>query len=137
MECVFCELIRTGDARWVARGQVACAFAPLNPLAPGHTLVAPIRHYADLFETPPDVLAATTELVRRVALAMRSALDAPVVNVLHASGPASEQSVPHLHLHLVPRWPDDALTTWPPGRSAHHAPGDPTALLAAALDDGP
>ncbi|MFF4006913.1 HIT family protein [Streptomyces sp. NPDC001717] len=136
MECVFCELIREDTASWVARGRVACAFAPLDPLAPGHTLVVPTRHYAGVFDTPPAVLAEVTALVQRVAEASRTGLNASGVNVLSASGPGSEQSVPHLHFHVVPRWTDDGISTWPTGRSVHHFAGDPVARLATTLASG-
>ncbi|MFF8264167.1 HIT family protein [Streptomyces virginiae] len=133
MHCIFCGLIREGTARWVARGPVACAFTPLNPLAPGHTLVVPTVHYADVFNTPPEVLAATMSLVQRVAEATRTVLDASGVNILSANGSGSEQSVAHLHFHVVPRWVDDGISTWPTGRSEHRVPGDPGARLADAL----
>lgn len=136
MDCIFCKLIREDTAGWVARGPMACAFTPLNPLAPGHTLVVPTFHYAGIFDTPSEVLAATMELVKRVAEATRTALHASGVNILSASGPGSEQSVPHLHFHVVPRWADDGISTWPAGRSAHHVTGDPGARLAEALVSG-
>lgn len=115
---------------------MACAFAPLNPLAPGHTLVIPTSHYADLFDASSDVLAGTMALVKQVAVAMRTGLDASGVNILSASGPGSEQSVPHLHFHVVPRWVDDGISTWPTGRSEHHFSGDPVAERADALASG-
>ncbi|MFE2523182.1 HIT family protein [Streptomyces sp. NPDC059382] len=133
MDCVFCTLIRENSAGWVARGPVACAFTPLNPLAPGHTLVVPTFHHADIVGTPPEVLATTMALVQRVAEATRTALDASGVNILSANGPGSEQSVPHLHFHVVPRWVDDGISTWPAGRSERRVPGDPRRLLADAL----
>ncbi|WP_285530556.1 HIT family protein, partial [Streptomyces lavendulae] len=92
--------------------------------------------YADVFETPPEVLAVTTALVQRVAEAARTALNASGVNILSASGPGSEQSVPHLHFHVVPRWTDDGISTWPAGHSTHHVTGDPGARLADALASG-
>lgn len=136
MGCTFCRLIREDTGRWVARGPMACAFAPLNPLAPGHTLVIPTSHYADLFDASSDVLAGTMALVKQVAAAMRTGLNASGVNILSASGPGSEQSVPHLHFHVVPRWADDGISTWPAGRSEHHFSGDPVAELADALASG-
>ncbi|MGW2964538.1 HIT family protein [Streptomyces sp. NPDC001220] len=136
MSCPFCRLIRDDGAQWVARGPSACAFTPLGPLAPGHTLVVPTAHYADVFDTPTEVLAETVELVQRLAGAMRSGLNATGVNVLNASGPGSEQSVPHLHFHVVPRWPDDGISTWPTGQSRHRFVGDPAVLLADALSAG-
>ncbi|MFJ1804170.1 HIT family protein [Streptomyces sp. NPDC088180] len=133
MGCTFCHLIRDDAARWVARGPVASAFAPLNPLAPGHTLVIPTAHWADIFDVPPEDLEHTMALVQQVAAAMRTALKAGGVNVLSASGPGSEQSVPHLHFHVVPRWPDDAFSTWPTQRSRHQIADDPVTQLADAL----
>ncbi|MEV6260763.1 HIT family protein [Streptomyces sp. NPDC051784] len=137
MECIFCRLVRDGDARWVARGREACAFAPPDPLAPGHTLVIPTSHRADIFDTPPDVLAHTMALVQGVADAMRTELGAGGVNILSAHGPAAEQSVPHLHFHVVPRWSDDAFSTWPTGQSRHRIVGDPVRRLADAMSCTP
>ncbi|MFI8456951.1 HIT domain-containing protein [Kitasatospora sp. NPDC085464] len=51
----------------MARGPSVCAFTPRDPLVPGRTLLVPTTHYADVFDTPADVLAETVELVRRVA----------------------------------------------------------------------
>ncbi|MGW9068711.1 HIT family protein [Streptomyces yangpuensis] len=135
MDCVFCRLIGEGTAHWVAREAEAeaCAFAPLDPLAPGHTLVVPTSHYAGIFDTPPDVLARSMTLVQRVATAMRTTLGATGVNILSASGPGSEQSVPHLHFHVVPRWADDGISTWPTGVSSHRPTADPLTHLADAL----
>ncbi|MGB8946477.1 MAG: HIT domain-containing protein [Streptomyces sp.] len=136
MDCAFCDLVRDDAARWVARGPVASAFAPLDPLAPGHTLVIPTFHHADIFDTPPEVLADTTALVQSLAQAMRTALNATGVNILNASGPASEQSVPHLHFHVVPRWPGDGFSTWPTQQSRHQFVGDPVAHLAEVMAAG-
>jgi histidine triad (HIT) family protein len=133
MDCVFCRLIREDAAAWIAREPTACAFAPLDPIAPGHTLVVPTRHVADLFDAPTHVLTDTMLLVKRVAEAMRAALDADGVNLLHASGPGSEQSILHLHVHVIPRWRGDELSTWPLGRSRHQAAGAPASTLADFL----
>ncbi|MFE5792243.1 HIT family protein [Streptomyces sp. NPDC056503] len=136
MDCTFCRLIHEDTAHWVVREAEVCAFTPLNPLAPGHTLVVPTRHHTDLFDTPPDVLSASMSLVQRLAASMRTALDASGVNILSASGPGSEQSVPHLHFHVVPRWVGDGISTWPTGRSRHHLTGDPATRIAHALGQG-
>ncbi|MFF9340317.1 MULTISPECIES: HIT family protein [unclassified Streptomyces] len=133
MDCTFCRLVRDGAGRWVTRGPVVSAFAPLDPLAPGHTLVIPTSHRTDIFDTPPEVLAHVMTLVQRLAGTMRSVLKAEGVNILSASGPGSEQSVPHLHFHVVPRWSDDAFSTWPTQQSRHQIAGDPVTQLANAM----
>ncbi|MFE2428978.1 HIT family protein [Streptomyces sp. NPDC059373] len=75
MDCVFRTLVHADSTRWVFRGPTACAFAPLNQIAPGHALVIPTSHFADIFETPPQLLAETMAMVREVAATMRRALE--------------------------------------------------------------
>jgi histidine triad (HIT) family protein len=138
MSCVFCELLSSGGpAEWVAREELAAAFLTLpdNALAPGHTLVIPSDHAAGIYDVTEPSLGAVLSLVQRVALAMRAVLGATGVNVLNASGAGSEQSVPHLHFHVVPRWEDDGFTSWPAARSHHVIRMDPAAALAASVSD--
>ncbi len=130
MDCIICGLFHQEGTRWVARESEASAFAPLDPLAPGHTVVVPNAHYVGIFDLPPEGLAATMALVQQLAHRMRRTLDAGGVNILSASGPGSEQSVPHFHVHLVPRWPGDGFSTWPTGSSAHPFVGDAIDRLA-------
>lgn len=117
-DCIFCAIASgSAPARRVAERADAVAFLPLNALAPGHTLVVPRQHAADIFEVSPPALAASMSLVRDLAKAMVSALAAGGVNILNASGKDSEQSVFHLHFHVIPRWKNDGITTWPQGRA--------------------
>ena len=133
--CVFCGLMSTGAARWVAQHDQAVAFLPLpdSALAPGHTLVVPREHFVGVLDASPAALSATTELVQEVAQAMTRALGATGVVVLNASGPFSGQSVDHLHFHVVPCWPDDGAEFWPGDRSAHPDIPEVHQLLAAHL----
>ena len=137
MPCVFCRLLVTGEARWVAQETDAVAFAPLpaDEFAPGHTLVVSRRHVLGLHDADePDVIAAAV-LVRRVSRAMVSALAATGVIVLSASGPSSGQSIPHLHFHVVPRWDDDEQTLpWLRQHVTRTLPAPAHELLAAQLN---
>lgn len=136
MSCVFCSLLLNEvPADWISREEHAAAFSPLptSSLAPGHTLVIPTVHATGIQEASASSLAATMALVQKVSLAIRDALGAPGVNLLSASGPGSEQSVAHLHFHVVPRWPDDGFTTWPSQRSRHTVVESPAQLLANAM----
>ena len=115
MACVFCEIVAgRAPAVVIHRTTEAIAFLPKGgALTPGHALVAPLAHAADLFDVSQQDLEATMLLVKRLSEAMRATLGAGGVNVLNASGPHSEQSVLHLHFHVVPRYEGDGLTTWP------------------------
>jgi len=133
--CVFCDLIASGSGSWVAREADAVAFLtlPRGALAPGHTLVVPRDHCVGVLDASPEALSATMGLVQRVSVAMTEALGATGVVLLNASGPHSGQSVGHLHVHVVPRWPGDEATLWPSDRSSHGPIPDAAALLAGAL----
>jgi histidine triad (HIT) family protein len=136
MGCVVCSLLQDDiSANWVAQEEHAAAFLPLptSSLAPGHTLVVPRLHTPGIHDVDPVSLMATMALVQKVSLALREALGAPGVNLLSASGPGSEQSVPHLHFHVVPRWEDDGFTTWPAQHSSRMMSGNPAQLLAGAI----
>lgn len=133
--CVFCRIIGGEEsAVWVEREEHAVAFAPLaySALAPGHTLVVPVHHSKDLMSADPVALSATMALAQRVSRAMVGGLGATGVVLLQASD--TSQRVPHLHLHVVPSWPDDATIHWPGTPSAHVYDGDPHAALAEMFE---
>jgi histidine triad (HIT) family protein len=134
--CVICEILTgTASADFVARRSAASAFLPLrnDMLAPLHTLVVPNRHSDDFMATSDADLTATMSLAREIARAMVQVVGADGVNLLNASGPYSEQSVFHLHIHVVPRWRGDGLTTWPLGRSLREVSADSLDTLTTFL----
>ncbi|MCQ4334293.1 HIT family protein [Natronomonas sp. F2-12] len=83
------------------------AFLDANPLAPGHTLVVPKEPYERLRDTPPELSAAVFEAVRELTPAIEDAVDADATTVGINDGPAAGQEVPHLHVHIVPRFEGD------------------------------
>jgi histidine triad (HIT) family protein len=115
MDCVFCR-IRDGQipSTRVYEDERTIAFMDINPLNDGHCLVIPRAHAATIFESEDADLRAAITTARRVALAIREALRPEGLNVLQANGAAAFQSVPHFHLHLVPRWTGDGKGfDWP------------------------
>ena len=94
---------------WIAESDQAFAFLDINPIRHGHALVIPKRHAVDLADVAAGDLAAVMSLVQEVAARLRRRLGTTGENLLVASGPGSEQSVFHLHVHVIPRLPDDDL----------------------------
>lgn len=82
------------------------AFLDVNPLARGHTLVIP-KQDAKTIEDLDDGGAALFDTVRRLAPRVADAVDAPAYNVGLNNGEASGQEVPHVHMHIVPRFEGD------------------------------
>jgi histidine triad (HIT) family protein len=103
------EQIIDGDipADIVYETEDVAAFLDANPLAPGHTLVVPKEPYARLHETPPDLSAAVFEAVRTLAPAIEEAVGADATTIGVNDGPEAGQEVPHLHVHIVPRFEGD------------------------------
>lgn len=111
MDCIFCKII-DGEipAVKVLDEEQAVAFMDINPVSRGHLLVIPKRHAENIFEISEEDLAAVMKAVRRCARAAKEALKAEGVTVLQLNGKASGQVVPHLHVHIMPRWEGDGLS---------------------------
>jgi histidine triad (HIT) family protein len=108
------------------------AFLDHRPLFPGHVLVVPRGHVETLLDLPPDEVAPLFGAVQLVARAVEQALGA--VGSFVAVNNRVSQSVPHLHVHVVPRRPKDGLKGffWPRGR---YRDGAEAADVAARLRD--
>jgi histidine triad (HIT) family protein len=134
-ECIFDRVI-SGEvpAHVVFRDEELIAFLDNRPVFDGHTLVVPLVHYANLAETPEYLLGPMLGLGRRVAAAQKTALGAQ--GAFFALNETVSQSVPHVHLHVVPRRAGDGLRgfLWP--RHVYESEGvaaELAARLGAAL----
>jgi histidine triad (HIT) family protein len=110
-DCIFCRMVadRSLVPYWVAESERALAFLDINPIRTGHTLVIPKSHVVDLAGVTEEDWAAVAGLSARVLNLLRSKLGTTGENLFVASGPGSEQSVFHLHVHVIPRTPGDDL----------------------------
>ena len=107
-DCVFCK-IRDGQipSMKIYEDDATLAFMDINPLNSGHCLVIGKRHAATIWDAEVGDLQAAIATAQKVALALREAVKPDGLNVLQANGAAAFQSVPHFHLHLIPRWVRD------------------------------
>jgi histidine triad (HIT) family protein len=132
--CSFCDIV-SGAARSevVLEDEETFAFLDHRPLFPGHTLLLPKRHYGTLWDLPDHLLAPLIANARLLSRAVEIGLGAEGSFV--AMNNRVSQSVPHLHVHIVPRRPKDGLRGffWPRGkyRDAREAAETAEALRAA------
>jgi histidine triad (HIT) family protein len=107
-DCVFCK-IRDGQIPSIKLDEDArtLCIMDINPLNAGHCLVLTRAHAPTIFDADPADLAAAITTAQRVARAQQTALRPDGLNMLQANGAAAFQSVPHFHLHLIPRWTND------------------------------
>ena len=131
--CLFCA-IGAGDvpASVVLRDEHACAFLDARPVFKGHVLVVPRAHVPTLLDMPDGDMGRFFATVRRVAVAVEKALAAD--GSLVATNNKVSQSVPHLHVHVVPRRRKDGLRGffWPRVAYASDEERDATAARIAA-----
>lgn len=112
--CIFCKIINKKEpAKIVYENKDVICFLPNKVEVYGHTLIVPKKHYADLYDIPEDVLSKLVKVAKKLALSYRKKINATGANLMHASGIDGEQSVFHFHFHLLPRFKNDGLNTWP------------------------
>ena len=136
--CVFCK-IRDGQlpSLKVYEDERTLCIMDINPLNAGHCLVLTKAHAATIWTSDVGDLQAAMATAKRVADALKAAVEPDGLNVLQANGAAAFQSVPHFHLHLIPRWKNDGK-----GFDWELVPGDREHImkigekLRAALGDG-
>ncbi|TAJ27592.1 MAG: HIT family protein [Reyranella sp.] len=108
--CIFCKIVV---------GQIPCfklledeatiAFMDINPVNPGHALAVAKGHWPTVDVIPADVLSSVARTAQKVAKAVVKELKPVGVNLLQANGEGAGQSVPHLHIHVMPRREGDGV----------------------------
>lgn len=128
-DCVFCKIV-AGEipCTKVFEDDLVLSFMDICPLNKGHLLVIPKDHYENILDIPPDIYGRLAYTICRIARAVQDSLSPDGMNVMQLNGRAGNQVVPHVHLHLVPRWMGDGLTIcgWEPVQ------GDNTDIARAA-----
>ena len=113
--CVFCRII-DGDlpSMRIYEDERTIVIMDINPLNSGHCLIITKAHAPTLWDAGPADLQAAITTAQKVATALKTAVKPDGLNMLQANGPAAFQSVPHYHLHLIPRWHNDGKGfDWP------------------------
>lgn len=114
--CIFCRIVaREAEASIAYEDEWTMAFMDLGQFHPGHTLVVPKRHIVDIYELDDETGAALMSSVVRVARAVSAEFSPHGINLWQSNG-APWQEVFHLHIHVLPRWRDDGLLRFAPGR---------------------
>ena len=115
--CIFCK---------IAAGEIPSAtlyedadfrvIMDIEPASKGHALILPKEHYANLYELPEELAAKAMKLAKKIVIQMTDIVGCDGYNVLQNNGEAAGQTVFHYHMHLIPRYKDDAVTiSWKPG----------------------
>jgi len=102
-DCVFCRIVK-GDAlaSIIYEDGDVMALLDINPVQEGHSLVIPKKHYVDIWDIDPEVLAKVTVVTKEVAHRLQRVMGAEGVNTFSANGKPAGQDVYHFHMHVIP-----------------------------------
>jgi len=109
-DCLFCR-IASGDvdAEIVDSDDHTVAFMDIAPRTRGHALVIPRKHAEHLYAIDDESLGHTVVAAKRLAQRMKDRLGCDGINLLNSTEEAAWQTVPHFHVHVIPRYADDPL----------------------------
>lgn len=114
IEDVFAKIIaRELPAEILYENEETMAILDINPNTPGHTLVIPKKTVLNVLDADEDTFLAVMKTVHALAPVIKRAMGASGINVHINNEPAAGQVVPHLHVHIIPRYPGDGLRPWP------------------------
>ncbi|MDI1302480.1 MAG: HIT family protein [bacterium] len=111
-DCIFCKIVAgTIPSIKIHEDDLVVSFMDIHPLRRGHVLTIPKEHQQQLHLLPPETRAHLVNTVARIAEAVyRSSLKPDAVHYAVNDGPAAEQTVPHVHMHLLPRYKGDRMS---------------------------
>jgi len=136
-DCIFCKIVRGEIPSFkVYEDEKVFAFADINPISSGHTLIVPKKHAQDLWEIAGDDLTAVHLASKKIIKAIQVALEPSGVACVQLNGPGANQVVLHYHLHLVPRIagdPELPVATWEIKEGDMEAVRETADKIAAAI----
>lgn len=113
-ECIFCK---------IASGEIPCmkvyedaltlAFMDIAKDVDGHILVIPKKHFKNILDCDEETICAVMKTVKTISNHLTEHCEYEGVNLLNASDESAGQSVPHFHIHIIPRCKEDGIDAWP------------------------
>lgn len=113
-DCIFCKIIK-GDipSYKIYEDEYTYAFLDIAKDVDGHTLVVPKKHVTNILDCDEETLHHVMDTVKKISNHYTDDLGYDGVDLINANGEAAQQSVFHLHIHIIPRKKDDKVNAWP------------------------
>ncbi len=112
-DCIFCKIVnREASSSIVFEDDISLVIEPIDPTSRGHVLVIPKKHVVNMIDADDEILTHLIVVAKNVGKDLLDKNNAQAMNLLHAAGKEAQQSVFHLHFHVVPRYENDGLDLW-------------------------
>jgi histidine triad (HIT) family protein len=115
-DCIFCKLANgVFPTNSIYEDECVKVILDAGPATKGHALVIPKEHYQDIFDIEDTTLANAMKVAKKVATRMQDVLNCDGVNIVQNNKEAAGQTVPHFHIHVIPRYKNDGQNIlWDP-----------------------
>jgi histidine triad (HIT) family protein len=133
-ECVFCKIVAgSSPSQEIYQDDATLSFMDIHPANDGHCLVIPKMHFETVMDMSSDAFAAVARTVTKIARAVNDALQPGGISLVQANGELAGQTVPHVHVHVLPRrTSDDLLLNWDRDRTDQNK-ADSTRIAEIAI----
>lgn len=121
--CIFCRII-AGEipSMRVYEDECCIAMLDINPAGPGHTLILPKQHFQDITAVDDATVGHLFSVARKIGMRAEFRLNADGFNIVQNNGAAAGQTVPHFHIHVIPRFSEGPdMVSWTPTEPADGA----------------
>lgn len=136
MKDVFCRIIdKEIPSTVIYEDDDVIAILDISQVTKGHTLVMPKEHYDNFLSCPKDIMHKVMDVAQRIGQAQREMLGAVGTNILANCGEIAGQSVPHFHVHVIPRY-TNSENTFAITMKENDISGIDMPLLASTIKEG-
>jgi histidine triad (HIT) family protein len=112
MNCIFCEIVQgKKDGHFIYEDENYVAFLDIYPIDTGHSLVMPREHFEKITDMTAEKVGELFSKIPKIAKAVIEATKADAFSVAQNNGRAAKQIVPHVHIHIIPRY-ESRETIW-------------------------
>ena len=112
-DCIFCKIIkREAPADIIYEDEEFIGFLNINSIHLGQSLLAPKKHYENLYELQDNTLGKMAVLLKKISIIVKKTVGADWINLIMNVEEAAGQIVPHAHFHIIPRFLNDGYKHW-------------------------
>jgi histidine triad (HIT) family protein len=113
VDCIFCKIAnKTIESKIVNENDQFIAFLDINPIVDGHCIVIPKKHCTNIIDASKEQMSGCLEFIQNTAQKIMHEYYSNAYNILNANGKEAQQSVAHLHFHIIPRYENDRKELW-------------------------
>ena len=112
-DCIFCKIIKGEIPSFkIYENEYIYAFLNINPIAKGHTLVIPKKHFNSILDCEENYLNEMIKATKLISNHLKEKLNCTGINILNNSGKSAGQEIYHIHFHIFPRFDNDNYKLW-------------------------